>query len=471
MPRPVFLAACALALCWTAAVWTQSPGSATASPRRPGRPTGDPSRSARTACAACHREKYDAWRDGRHSRMVQAARAATALGDFTRTRLTLGGQPYRLRVAGDELYITESVLTGKPVERRVDYTLGNRRIQHYLTTIDRGRIVVLRPTWDVQRREWFDSVEIIRPDEQDTNPVQQWNKDCVGCHVSQQDNHYAAATRDLRHGMGGFRDLVRALPRSRERSRHPRRRTRHASAGTRGRHRPSDATRRRQEQHGLRPVPLAARCGGAGLPGRRGLLRLLRAEARVHAAQGAGSRRTGPTAARDASRTTPSGSGRAAVSCKAARPARPATTRTGPMSIATPSSRLATTRCARGATKRSARRSASTRGTRRPAPAAPASSATCRARSSASRRRIRDHSMSLPTPENTVAFGIPNACTECHSTRPASWAAEVHGEVVAQRPSRQGHRPRRPPSRPRARQKPRPCRGCWRSRVTPTRAR
>ena len=39
--------------------------------------------------------------------------------------------------------------------------------------------------------------------------------------------------------------------------------------------------------------------------------------------------------------------------------------------------------------------------------------------------KIRDHSISLPAPENTVSFGIPNACTECHATRSASWAVEV----------------------------------------------
>jgi predicted CXXCH cytochrome family protein len=36
--------------------------------------------------------------------------------------------------------------------------------------------------------------------------------------------------------------------------------------------------------------------------------------------------------------------------------------------------------------------------------------------------KIRDHSMSLPVPENTVALGIPNACTECHSKESAAWA-------------------------------------------------
>jgi hypothetical protein len=33
--------------------------------------------------------------------------------------------------------------------------------------------------------------------------------------------------------------------------------------------------------------------------------------------------------------------------------------------------------------------------------------------------------LSVPVPENTVAFGIPNACTECHQTRPAAWAVET----------------------------------------------
>ena len=32
---------------------------------------------------------------------------------------------------------------------------GSRRIQHYLTTLPDGRIVVLPPTWDVERREWI----------------------------------------------------------------------------------------------------------------------------------------------------------------------------------------------------------------------------------------------------------------------------------------------------------------------------
>src|SRR5688572_15378625 len=144
------VAACLLALWGTTALSRQVPafGQATADRRAPAAPgTIDPAARQPAipvgagACATCHADKHAAWTRSRHSKMLQPAKASTALGDFTQARLTLHGKPYRLRTANGALYITESSLTGKPVEHRVDYTLGSRRIQHYLATIDRGRIV------------------------------------------------------------------------------------------------------------------------------------------------------------------------------------------------------------------------------------------------------------------------------------------------------------------------------------------
>lgn len=37
---------------------------------------------------------------------------------------------------------------------------------------------------------------------------------------------------------------------------------------------------------------------------------------------------------------------------------------------------------------------------------------------------IRDHSMSVPAPENTLHHGIPNACNLCHKDRDARWSLE-----------------------------------------------
>lgn len=38
--------------------------------------------------------------------------------------------------------------------------------------------------------------------------------------------------------------------------------------------------------------------------------------------------------------------------------------------------------------------------------------------------QIRDHSMSIPVPENTLNHGIPNACNICHKDRDARWALD-----------------------------------------------
>jgi hypothetical protein len=39
--------------------------------------------------------------------------------------------------------------------------------------------------------------------------------------------------------------------------------------------------------------------------------------------------------------------------------------------------------------------------------------------------RIRDHSISVPAPENTTRFGIPNACNACHEDKTSAWAAKA----------------------------------------------
>jgi tetratricopeptide (TPR) repeat protein len=51
--------------------------------------------------------------------------------------------------------------------------------------------------------------------------------------------------------------------------------------------------------------------------------------------------------------------------------------------------------------------------------------------------QIRDHTMSVPVPENTIRHGIPNACNVCHKERGAQWAqakvAEWYGHPVGQK--------------------------------------
>jgi len=149
-------------------------------------------------CARCHAATHQTWTQSRHSKMVQPATKAAVQGDFTRGQVRLHGALYRLRERNGAFYITESTLTGREQEHRVDYTLGNRRIQHYLTTLPSGRIIVLAPSWDILRKQWFHNTDIADPDETDEALIQIWNKNCYSCHVSQQEKNFDASKNEYK---------------------------------------------------------------------------------------------------------------------------------------------------------------------------------------------------------------------------------------------------------------------------------
>jgi predicted CXXCH cytochrome family protein len=145
-------------------------------------------------CASCHGGIHRTWSEGRHSRMLQPATAGSVRGDFARGSVDLRGQRYGLRVDGGRFVIRESLITGRERDRAVQYTLGSRRIQHYLTTLEDGRIVVLPPTWDVKRQQWFHNMEIVDPEESgEAVHLQVWNTNCFGCHVSGEAKNFDPA--------------------------------------------------------------------------------------------------------------------------------------------------------------------------------------------------------------------------------------------------------------------------------------
>jgi hypothetical protein len=147
------------------------------------------------ACLPCHAEIHARWDGSRHSKMVRPATPQGVRGDFSVRETELRGETYRFEAKDGQYFITESKLLGKRTRHRILYTLGNRRIQHYLTVLEDGRVVVLPPSWDVLRKEWFHNMEIVGPDPESGMAVQVWNLNCFGCHVSQQERNFDIETR------------------------------------------------------------------------------------------------------------------------------------------------------------------------------------------------------------------------------------------------------------------------------------
>ncbi len=163
-----------------------------------------PAYAGAAACGKCHAEIQRKWAGSRHSKMVQPATTAAVRGDFSGRQVVLRGEPYLLTTRKGGFYITESYLNGKPQEHRVDYTLGNRRIQHYLTTLPDGRIVVLPPSWDINRKQWFHNFDIGDPDESGEVEIQLWNKNCYSCHVSREEKNFDTARLEYKTAWQDF---------------------------------------------------------------------------------------------------------------------------------------------------------------------------------------------------------------------------------------------------------------------------
>ncbi len=142
------------------------------------------------ACAKCHAGINVKWSESRHSKMMQPATPRSVKGDFAQGKVVLEGSTYLLEFRDGTYYITESGLAGKPWEHRIDYTLGEKRFQHYLTTLPDGSIVVLPPTWDIVRKKWDFDLDIGNPEEGSGDPMEVWNKTCYSCHVSGGEKNF-----------------------------------------------------------------------------------------------------------------------------------------------------------------------------------------------------------------------------------------------------------------------------------------
>jgi len=357
--------------------------------------------------------------------MVQPATAASVQGDFSTGTITLNGRRYRLRVAKGDYFITEAYLTGTDREHRVEYTLGNRRIQHYLTTIENGRIVVLPPSWDVQRRLWFDNMEIVRPDENDQKPVQQWNKNCFGCHVSQQNNNYRPA-------QGTYATTWEDFGTSCERCHGPG--STHVQAYER-----AESGHPLAEHSIVRPTRLDAKTSSAICAQCHSMRDIVAPDYTAgdeyfdyfqpileYAPRNVNDPPYWPDGrprrfSNDAIGLWQSEcflrGGATCTSCHRD-PHLPDIDRNAQLE---PTNNALCASCHRNIVTQL------TAHTRHRADSAGSSCVECHMPKTviSIKATMRDHTMSVPAPENTVAFGIPNACTECHRDKKASWAVDT----------------------------------------------
>ncbi len=137
------------------------------------------------SCARCHDVEHTQWKNSLHIKMTKPIAEATVLGDFREgTKFSDHGRSYTFGTKDGKPFVSVAA-SGRIAETfAVDYTLGAKRYQGYLATLPEGRIYVLPVFWHVASKRWIDWKEITSVPEGAHNLRQIWNSNCFNCHAT-----------------------------------------------------------------------------------------------------------------------------------------------------------------------------------------------------------------------------------------------------------------------------------------------
>ena len=135
------------------------------------------------SCAKCHDVEHTQWTNSLHVKMTKPVAEATIVGDFREgTTFADHDRAYTFGMKNGKPVISISFGGRPPESFTVDYTLGAKRYQGYLSTLPEGRIYVLPVFWHIASKRWIDWKEITPIPDGAHDLRQIWNANCFNCH-------------------------------------------------------------------------------------------------------------------------------------------------------------------------------------------------------------------------------------------------------------------------------------------------
>jgi len=153
------------------------------------------------ACAGCHAREHAAWAGSDHARAMQIASEATVLGDFADRRFAYAAVTSTFFRRDGRYMVRTDGPDGKLADFDVKYTFGVRPLQQYLLELPGGRLQALSIAWDARPRSsggqrWFHLYPGEKLDFRDplhwTRRQQNWNYMCADCHSTNVRKNYDA---------------------------------------------------------------------------------------------------------------------------------------------------------------------------------------------------------------------------------------------------------------------------------------
>ncbi|MFA9420996.1 MAG: tetratricopeptide repeat protein [Gammaproteobacteria bacterium] len=150
-------------------------------------------------CAGCHQAEYEDWQESDHFRAMAVADEESVKGNFANTSVEFHDIKSRFFKRGDQYFVTTTNADSEQETFQIGYTFGHYPLQQYLIETGNGHIQALNIAWDSRSEEqggqrWFH----LRDNEKiDTDHpffwaghFQNWNSRCAECHSTDLIKNY-----------------------------------------------------------------------------------------------------------------------------------------------------------------------------------------------------------------------------------------------------------------------------------------
>lgn len=150
------------------------------------------------SCKSCHGNQYNDWLKSDHFRAMQEPADSTVLGDFNNAVFTADGVTSRFFKKDGRFFINTQGEDGINHDYEVAYTFGHYPLQQYLVAFPGGRLQATRVSWDSRARKWFNQYNGESIHAHDwlhwTGNGQNWNTMCATCHSTNLNKNYSFNT-------------------------------------------------------------------------------------------------------------------------------------------------------------------------------------------------------------------------------------------------------------------------------------
>ncbi len=145
-------------------------------------------------CVECHVKEYKDWLGSHHDLSMQEANDSTVLGDFNNSVFENKGITSRFFKKDGKFFVNTEGVNGEYQNFEIEYAFGVTPLQQYMISLPGGRLQCLHITWDSEKNKWFDlqPSEKFAPDDwmHWTKGSMTWNTMCADCHSTYLEKNY-----------------------------------------------------------------------------------------------------------------------------------------------------------------------------------------------------------------------------------------------------------------------------------------